>query len=281
MRCGFQLRGKKVMVNIRKAIDYVRDNGDEIQKKRLNCILLDSPAARHIQEELAKMQNPDGGFSYWVEGLSTVADTVYILSWLDDLQFRNGEIVDHAFEFLLSNQQLDGGWDEVQELDDTSKKSEIIPSDVDARVFLTAFSAHWFVRFGRVESMEKKGNPLEFLKICRSPSGLILEDLQATWDSLVLFSNQPGPGSDLFLETVEIIEKRFSPDTMKGSKLAYLLTCLRDAGLHAYHPLVNLCTDELIQKQREDGSWESEYGEKYSTDATIEALRVLKFYKIV
>jgi hypothetical protein len=56
---------------------------------------------------------------------------------------------------------------------------------------------------------------------------------------------------------------------------------LRDAGLDAFHPMVNLSTDELIQKQQEDGSWESEYGEEYSVGATIEALRVLKHYNLV
>ena len=82
-------------------------------------------------------------------------------------------------------------------------------------------------------------------------------------------------------DLLEVIEKKFSSERTKGSDIAYLLCCLRDAGLTAYHPFVNLCTDELIQKQQEDGSWESEYGEDYYTNATIEALRVLKHYKVI
>ena len=269
------------MVNIRKAIEFVKINGDEISKSRLNCLILGVPALQSMQDKLMEMQNPDGGFSYWVEGVSTVADTVYILSWLDDFQLRTGEIVDRAFDFIMVNQQIDGGWDEVQIEDGSDKSSEIIPTDVDSRVFITAFCSHWFVRFGRAGPLEARNSPLEFILACQQPSGLILDDLQATWDSLVLFSHNPGRKSDLFKRTLEVLEKRFSPKDMKGSKLAYLLTCLRDAGLEAFHPFVNLCTDELMQKQQEDGSWASEYGEKYNTDATIEAIRVLKHYQVI
>jgi hypothetical protein len=269
------------MVNIRKAIEFVKGHGDEISKNRLNCLILGVPALKSMQDKLMQMQNPDGGFSYWVQGVSTMADTVYILSWLDDFQLRTGEIVDRAFDFIMANQQIDGGWNEVQASDGSVKSPDIIPTDVDSRVFITAFCAHWFVRFGRAGPLEAKNSPLEFIIACRRPSGLILDDLQATWDSLVMFSHRPGRKSELFKETLDVMEKLFSPENMKGSKLAYLLTCLRDAGLEAYHPFVNLCTDELMQKQREDGSWDSEYGEKYTTDATIEAIRVLKHYKVI
>ena len=269
------------MVKVIKAIDYVKEHGDTIEKNRLNCILLNTPATTSIKNKLKKMQNPDGGFSYWTKEFSTVSDTIYILSWLDDLQIHTGKIVDYAFDFLISHQQPDGGWDEVGAMEDAGKSSDIIPGEVETRAFLTAYCAHWFVRFGRAEPPEARGCPMEFLKTCRKPSGLILDDLQATWDSLVLFSFYPGATSQLFNDTLEVIEKKFSPDTWKGSKVAYLLCCLRDSGLEAYHPFVNLCTDELIQKQQEDGSWESEYGAKHATDATISALRVLKHYNVV
>lgn len=269
------------MVNIKKAIDYIKEHGDEIEKNRLNCILLDIPATTSIKNKLKKMQNPDGGFSYWIQEFSTVSDTIYVLSWLDDLHIQSGKIVNRAFDFLISHQQPDGGWDEVSSMDKSEKSSKLKSGEEETRVFLTAYCAHWFVRFGRAEPPEAKGCPAEFLKAHITPSGLILDDLQATWDSLVLFSFHPGRESELFKKTLDVIEKKFSPDTSKGSEIAYLLCCLKDSRLTAYHPFVNLCTDELIQKQQEDGSWESEYGAKHTTDATIGALRVLKHYKVV
>lgn len=38
------------------------------------------------------------------------------------------------------------------------------------------------------------------------------------------------------------------------------------------------CLDELVRKQRPDGSWDSEDGEAFATNASIEALRVIKHY---
>ncbi len=269
------------MVNIKKAITYVKAHGDEIEKNRLNCIFLGKPAPKAVQKELKKLQNPDGGFSYWVKEFSTVFDTIYILTWMDDLLIREGDIIEHAFDFLITNQQSDGGWDEVNDLENSVEALDFKHGEIDTRVFLTAYCAHWFVRFGRAEPPEAKGCPMEFLKEYRAASGLILDDLQATWDSLVLFSYHPGRKSELFNDTLDVIEKKFSPDNWEGAKLAYLLCCLRDSGLDAYHPFVNLCIDELIQKQQNNGSWVSEYGEEFATDTTIGALRVLKHYNVV
>jgi hypothetical protein len=269
------------MVNLNQAINFVNTNGNEIEKARMKSLLLGTQPDQNIIQELTKYQNEDGGFSYFTKDISTVFDTIYILTWLDDLQLRDGELVNSAFEFLIKNQQDDTGWDEVSEVANLDASDALPPGEIDTRVFLTAFCAHWLVRFDRTKEMDNKGEPLEFITNHRNPDGLILDDQQTTWDSLVLFSRSPGKESELFAETIEIIEKKFSPDELMGGNLAYLLCCLRDAGLDAYHPIVNLSTDELIQKQREDGSWESEYGDEYATAATIEALRVLKHYNVV
>ena len=268
------------MVNVNLAINYVNQNGNDIDRARLKGILLKAPAKDDIIQKLQQLQNPDGGFSYWTKECSTVFDTVYILAWLDDLQIMTGDLIDRAFQFLISKQKDDGSWDEVSEVEKFGSEFALKPDELETQVFLTAFCSHWFVRFGRAEPPGAKGSPVEFLKSNRSDTGLILDDQQATWDSLVLFAYYPGPESDLFKETVEIIEKRFAPDELSGSSLAYLLCCLRDAKLNAFHPLVNLCTDELNQKQHEDGSWESEYGDEYNTSATVDALRVMEHYKV-
>jgi hypothetical protein len=266
------------MVNIKAAIDYVKKNGNEIERNRLNSMLLEIPPPMEILDILGDMQNPDGGFSYFSEGGSTIFDTVYVLTWIDDLQLKYEKIVEDAFKFLLSQQQDDGCWDEI-DLGDNN--SILTPGELDTQVFLTAYCAHWFVRYGlgKLENVMKSS--LEFLEAHHTATGLILGDQQATWDSLVLFSHTPGRKSDLFNNTLEVIEKVLSPDECKGSKLAYLMCCLRDSGLDAYHPFVNFCTDGLIHKQHEDGSWESEYGEDYTVNATVDALRVLKYYKVI
>jgi hypothetical protein len=51
------------MVDINKAVSYIRSRGDEIEKARLACILYQEPCPKSVLEELSQKQFPDGGFS--------------------------------------------------------------------------------------------------------------------------------------------------------------------------------------------------------------------------
>ena len=101
-------------------------------------------------------------------------------------------------------------------------------------------------------------------------------DSRATWDALVSFAYYPGRGSELFEETLTTVEREFRPQKLEGSLLAWLCCCLRDAGLDTEHSFVKRCLEELLKKQRSDGSWDSEDGEAFAANATVEALRVIK-----
>ena len=269
-----------MMVNTPQASAFVQAKGDVVERARLTCILHKKSSHSSILRKLQQMQNPDGGFAYWIKDFSTVCDTVYVLTWLDDLSLHSGPLVDGGFDFLLRHQKEDGGWDELERVKKASPPEFLLPGKVETRVWLTAYCAHWFVRFGRAEPPGAKGCPVNFLLAHREPSGRLSGYLRATWDALVLFSYHPGPDSEVFGETLEVIQKQFTPDKWPGSYLAWLLCCLRDAGLPVDYPFVGFCLDELVKKQRSNGSWESEDGEKYSANATIEALRVLKHYKV-
>ena len=269
------------MVNIKNAIEFVKSYGSQIEQARLDSILLGTPAPVTIQQELTKLQNPDGGYSYWIKGCSTVYDTVHILTWLDDLKIQNGPLVDSAFNFLIKNLKPDGGWDEVEDIKNADPPPFLMPGEINTRIRITAYCAHWLMRFERGGEGGIKEKNTEFLKSYIKPSGLLIDNLQPTWDVLVLFSYSPGMDSLLFKETLRIIEKNYAPQKWSGSYLAYLLCCLRDSGLHSSHPFVDRCLKELTDKQLSDGSWNSRYGEGHSADAIVETLRVLKHFEVV
>jgi hypothetical protein len=269
------------MIETDRTIAFIQTKGDIIEQARLGSIVWGKLPTNSVLKKLAEMQNPDGGFACWIKDFSSVCDTVYVLAWLDDLSLRSGPLVDGAFAFLLNHQMEDGGWDELERVRESNPPEFLLPGKAETRVWLTAYCAHWFVRFGRAEPPGAKGCPVDFLLAHREPSGRLQGYLRATWDALVLFSYHPGQDSEVFQDTLKAIEKAFRPKKWEGSYLAWLLGCLRDAGLSPNYPLVRLCLDELIKKQRSDGSWESEDGEKYAVNATIEALRVLKHYGVV
>lgn len=269
------------MVDLEKAIAYVQAKGDIIEQARLASILWGKPLEKAALQKLAEMQNPDGGFSYWVKGFSTVCDTVYILIWLDELSLQRKPLAKRAINFLFKQQKEDGGWDEVERVKEANPPPFLKPGEISTRIWLTAHCAHWLVRFGYAEHPKAKGCPAEFLLAHKEPSGRLVgcsKDLRAMWDWLVLLAYYPGPDSEIFKQTLTIIEKEFSPEKWEGSYLAWLMFCFRDAGLRVNYPFVKRCLNELVKKQRPDGSWDSEDGEAFAVHATIEALCVIKHY---
>jgi hypothetical protein len=266
------------MVNVEKAIAFVQANGDIIEQARLASVLWGKRPDKSVLQKIAGMQKPDGGFAYWIKDFSTICDPVFVLTWFDDFSIRSGTFVKRAIKFLLTHQKEDGGWDELEKVKETNPPPFLMPGEINTRVWITANCAHWFVRLGYAEPPEAKGCPVKFLLAHRESSGRLIGYLRATWDALVLFSYHPGPDSNVFKQTLNIIEKEFSPKKWEGSYLAWLGCCLRDAGLPANHSLVKQCLSELLKKQRLDGSWDSEDGEKYAANATVQALRVIKYY---
>lgn len=268
-------------MNIEKAIAFVTARGDPIQIGRMSSVLWGQRQSSSAMKRLYGMQDEDGGYSMEKGGLSTVCTTVNVMSWLDDLRIRSGPLVDRAVEFLKQHQKNDGGWDEVEAIKKTNPPPFLVPGEIQTRVWLTACCAHWLMRFGCIEPPGSKGCPVDFLLKHRERSGLLKGYLRATWDSLVLFSYRPGSDSSEFGETLRAIDASFAPSEWEGSNLAWLLTCLKDAELPNDHPLVRRALEELAQKQRTDGSWSSEDGEKLAVSATVDALRVLKYYSRV
>jgi len=265
-------------VNIEKAVAFVTARGDPIQIGRMSSILWGQKQSSSATKRLYGMQNEDGGFSTEKGGFSTVCFTVNVLSWLDDLRIREGTLVDSAIRFLKVHQKADGGWDEVEALKTANPPLYMMPGEIRTRIWLTACCAHWLTRFGRIEPSGSKGSPASFLLKQRERTGLLKGYLRATWDSLVLFSYYPGSDSDEFKETLRAIESTYKPSELEASNLAWLLTCLRHSELPSSHQLVGQAINELARRQRADGSWSSEDGDKFAVNATVDALRVLRYY---
>jgi hypothetical protein len=265
-------------VNIPKALKYVKKHGSIIEKARLSAILLDENPSSEVLEKLGSFQKPDGGFSFWVKDLSNITDTCYILEWFDDLKVYKEKIVDPACSYLLERQQKDGGWDEISEIVNFNPPEWMLPGKIETRVWLTAYCAHILIRFGYAEA---KGTscPTDFLLANCDPSGRLKGYLRATWIALPMLAFYPGPDPESFNRAVKVVEDKFSTD-WKGSYIAWLLRCLKDAGISADNQLVIRAISELERKQAIDGSWDPEEGEgeERRVNATILALRALKEY---
>jgi hypothetical protein len=271
----------KKTINFDEAVSYVLQNGNIIEKARMNCILWDKSPSHDVLEELKSYQHPNGGFTYWVKEISNLCDTAYVLQWLEDLKIFRGPIAEPACKFILDRQLPDGGWDEVKEILAYNPPEWMIPGRIETRVWLTAFCAHVLIQFGYAEA-EGTYCPTDFLLANCDKKGRLVGYFRATWISLPMLAFYPGEDPKSFHRAIQIVNKNSSPDR-EGSYLAWLLRCLQDAGLDVNHFLVARFLKELVRKQKENGSWEPEEGEgeKLAVNATIMALRVLKMYKLI
>jgi hypothetical protein len=265
-------------VNVEKAVAFVTARGDPIQIGRMSSILWGQKQISTAIKRLNELQNEDGGYSMEKGGISTVSFTLNVMSWLDDLRIREGTLVDGAIHFLKMHQKNDSGWDEVEAVKMTNPPPFMTPGEARTRTWLTACCAHWLTRFGCIEPPGSKGCPASFLLKQREHSGLLKGYVRATWDALVLFRYYPGPDSAEFKETLKVIESAYRPSEYEASNLAWLLTCLKHSELPSTHPLVERALEELATRQRADGSWSSEDGERFTVGATVDALRVLKYF---
>lgn len=268
-------------MDLQKSLDYIKTHGNSIEKARLSAILWNEKPSPEIVEILASLQKPDGGFSYWVKEVSNICDTCYILEWFDDLKIYEGEIVDPACQYILSQQHKDGGWDEISELTNYNPPKWMMPGRIETRVWLTAYCSHILIRFGHAEA-EGTYCPTDFLLANSNSSGRLKGYLRATWLALPMLAFYPGPDPELFNKAVKVVEENFSIN-WKGAYLAWLIRCLKDGGLPPDHKLVLKSLTELEIKQKSDGSWDPEEGEgeEHRVNATICALRAFKEFDIL
>jgi hypothetical protein len=271
------------MFDISRARDFVNSHGDIIERARLKRIMFNNSPQDDVLETMAKMQHPDGGFSYWLpdKNTSTVCDTAYILGWFDDLSVRNSPIVDAAINFLLKHQKEDGGWDEVPGLENLEIPEFLIPGQIRTRVWLTAYCAHWLLLFGCDDMLEGKTCPVEYLISKRESSGKLIGYQRATWDALPVFLHFFDLGLEPFGQAMRVVEKELQPERWPASYTVWLLRCLRDCGLPTSHPIVKSCLDVLVTSQRSDGSWQPEDAERYAPSATVDVVRIFRDFGII
>ncbi len=267
---------KMSSVNLRKAIEFVKSLDNEILLARLDSIIMRQRPRKSVVDTIEQMRNSDGGFSFWDHNVSSIATTLNIIGWLDDLSLGDEPIVNKTFDFLLHHQQEDGGWDENKEISKLNPPPFMIPGEITTRTWLTAGCAHWFIRFGRAEPPGTKGCPAEFLLKYIQPSGFIIGYLYASWDALVMFNYHPGPNSDAYRNLLKVIEESFEPESHDAVDLTWLLRCLRDVNLDCKNNLVMRTINALEKLQQKNGSWNSGEGSEYSGMTTVDTLRVLR-----
>lgn len=252
-----------------------------MEKYRLNYLL-----GKGIDDEvplryLRGLQNNDGGFPYDNEKgkLSCVSNTSVNLSLIIELGLAESDVCRKTLKYLTSVQGEDGSWDENHAINRYNPPFWDTPRDLRTKMWLTADILNYLIQLGYGES-EAVGKGTQFLLENRDEEGKFFGFLHSTWISVVVFGQLEGFDSEVVKKAVKVIERNMGRMEDGASDFVWCLECFYVAGIGEDDSVVKRCIDRVIELQRQDGAWASADGERHTVSTTINALRVLKMYKI-
>jgi len=262
------------------AIEFVRKNGNQEQKERLECILTGKKASDERLTSFLEIQNPDGGFPYGFQKgrPSSIMDTLLALVRLEDYNALDHESVDRITRFLFSIQNSDGSWEESAIIEQFNPPSWMKPGDLKARVLTTAYTSFWLAKLNYLDKDELH-EAMDFLMRFVHPDGHFYGFLHTNWIGASFLAMMLGKdhwavrGALSYLRDVPV-------DSWVPSQLGWLLWSLTSAGFSARDPEIKYFLSILNRKQWEDGSFESE-DKGMEVETTIEIIKALKFLGLI
>jgi len=268
-------------LDIQKAISFVEKNGTALEKYRLRFLIGEEKNDEVPLRYLRHLQNEDGGFPYNNEKgkLSCVNDTSNYLGLMVELRLGNSNVCKKTTEYLFGIQGKDGSWSENEAIKQYNPPFWDMPSDLKTTMWLTASITHCLIQLGYNKSQAVQRAARFFLKN-RDEEGKFAGFLHSTWISIGVFGQLKGSESDVVKKALQVIDENIEKLGDEAGDLAWCLECFYVAGLTKENPTVKKCIGELVNLQQENGAWLSAGGEKFTVPITINALRVLKNYKL-
>ncbi|MHA1990807.1 MAG: hypothetical protein ACW981_17115 [Candidatus Hodarchaeales archaeon] len=263
------------MVDTQSALNFVYNNGSEIEKARVDSVVDGTQPDDTIIAQLSNLQNIDGGFPYKkIKGsLSTINNTLFVLQWLDDLNMLSHSISRKINQYLIQKERNDGTWQEDEQILEYGPPEWMDPRKRFANIYTTTYSLFWLLKGNFVpdskfpfytetfeQYIEFNGSFEGFLH--NSWLGTACLGMMNTWDSEKVV--RP-------LEYVTSIQD----DQLPANDLVWLTLSLLQAGYPSKNKLISRLSYNLFEKQSKSGSFETA-GNLFAVETTIQALKVAK-----
>jgi len=268
-------------MDVKKAIRFVEDNGTELEEYRLSYLLGKKRDNEVPLRHLRRIQNEDGGFPYENEKgkANCIMNTSANLSLMIELGLTESDVCRKTVEYLMGVQDSDGGWDENDGIKQYNPPFWDLPGDPKTKMWLTADVCNQLIQLGyRDSEIVKKAT--EFLLKNRDVEGKFAGFLHSTWISVAVFGQLKGSNSEVVKKALKVIEQNINRIEDGTSDFIWCLECFHAAGVSKDTPIVKRCINRVIELQKENGAWTSADEAKYAVSTTINALRVLKMYKV-
>ncbi len=262
------------------AIEFVKKNGNQEQKERLDCILTGRRVNQERLVSFLEIQNSDGGFPYGFEKgrPSSVMDTLLALVRLEDYNSLDHNSVSRITHFLFSIQNSDGSWEEPAAIEQFNPPSWMKPGDLKARVLTTAYASFWLAKLNYIDRDELH-DAMDFLMRFIHPDGHFYGFLHTNWIGASFFAMMLGKDHWAVKGALSYL-KDVPSDSWAPSQLGWLLWSLTSAGFDLKDPDINYFLSILDRKQWEDGSFGPE-SKGMEVETTIKIVKALKLLGLI
>ena len=251
------------MIDVQKAMDYVKNNGNQLELARLNNIFGEKFDSKHVLNGFSELQNPDGGFPFgdkpgFPSCLSNTAQAVHVLQ---ELKLDDSDIAQASINYFLKMQHK-GFWPENEKIAPLGPPFWDMPGDDKTTLWLTADITDLLLRSGY--SKENLSQAADFIRDHQAPDGKFMGYIHTTWVALSVFGKSGlddenvGSGALAYLEQIEL-------EDWDASCIAWCRDCMKVGEVASESPLWDKLTEKLADLQEEDGSWPSEDGEHLKT----------------
>jgi len=269
-----------INVDFAKAVDLVRRIGSKEEAERLECILEGRKPETSFLEELRNLQNTDGGVPLNMKKgkASTLMDSAVVLVRLEDFNSLQIDIAERIVDFFFARQDKDGSWNENENILSYNPPPWLNPRDIRAKILSTAYTGFWLAKLGYPDDGRIK-RACDFLISYRKENGAFEGYKHNTWIATALFAMVYGKRCNVTTDGLrflaEIPDGQWIP-----SQIAWLLWSLSSANFTKSNRFVRQFLNLLSKSQCSDGSFASEDGGEFSVSATLEAIKVLKCFRL-
>lgn len=258
-----------------RAIAYIQENGDELERARLAGQLGRSRSEPKVARALLTRQNEDGGFPYdMIPGRpSAITSTATAMQWMQDLRLLPSSYVERAVVYLLTMQRPEGSWEESPAIIKYNPPPLVRPGSPSARTYCTALATFWMVRLvgPRHDAVMRASAYLHGQRDGGWPSETPVQIVAWSTASLAMVEGRSSPTAGAGLDALS----HFSPEVWTSDRLAESLAALYMAGFPGDDPFATWALRQLLSEQRQDGGWSSEHGADRDVDLSLRALSVL------
>jgi squalene cyclase len=263
------------VVDIRKAVDFIKKQGDRIELARLVYLIAEKPPPANITKEFQAAQRPDGGWAaFWAGDYSSLDATCFRFSQAEQLGLHfDLPWIQVGLDFLANRQREDNSWEE-----DHSVKALVPPwlklGELSCKLYLTSNCGFWLGWAGGYPKAAE--GAATYLCEHLDENGYLPSFPHTHWLAAGLWYRlgMQEPFNQVQGHLVTIL------DELTGSNLAWQITTLRIANISRDNEVIQRSISRLVGFQRPDGSWGSDDGEGFDVHTTLESLYALKLYGI-